>query len=157
MLAAARLARSPPSPRPAEATWADSAGNFEKLSRSQTCRKLEGKPRPRAIPSQIHVRGASEGLPASFPDRAGAEAWGKQGEWPAGTRGLSPDFGKGFLRRRGLRQPPARAQWRDCTCRRPPRCSLGGETRPEKNLTAVVVHRTWLLLGGGGNRCHFPP
>ncbi|XP_076424538.1 uncharacterized protein LOC121828861 [Peromyscus maniculatus bairdii] len=72
---------------------------------------------------------------------------GKQGERAACTRGLCSGFGKGLQSRRGLRQPPVPAQWRDCTCRRPPCCSLGGEEPPEKNLAAVAGHRTWLLLG----------
>lgn len=109
VLAAARLARSPPSPRPAEATWADAAGNFEKLSRSQTCRKLEGKPRPRAIPSQIPVHGASEKLPAPFPDRTRAEASGKQGERAAGTRGaLARESGRVCLDAEGSASLPPR-------------------------------------------------
>lgn len=64
--AAARLARLPPSARPAEATWAGAAGNFEKLSRSQACHRFEGKPRLRPTPSQIRVCGAPEGSQLPF-------------------------------------------------------------------------------------------
>lgn len=85
--------------------------------------------------------------------RTGSRGRGRRA--PGGSAGTSGRTRR--ERHRGLRQPPAPAQWRDCTCRRPPRCSLGGEARPEKNLTAVVGHSTRLLLGGGGNRCHFPP
>lgn len=124
-------------------------GTLKNFSRSQTCRKFEGKPRPRAIPSQIPVRGASEGSQLPFQTALGqrrGEA-GEGGGHPGTLFGLRGELAE----TRGLLQPPAPAQWRDCTCRRPPRCSLGGEARPEKNLTTVAGRRTWLLLGGGGN------
>ena len=71
----------PPSARPAEATWAGAAGNFEKLSRSQACRRFEGKPRSRPTPSPIQVCEVPEGwqLPLqTVPGRRlGETEWGR--------------------------------------------------------------------------------
>lgn len=94
VLAAARLARSPPSARLAEATWAGSAGNFVKLSRSQTCRKFEGKPRPRAIPSQIPLRGASEGSQLPFQTTPGQRRGGSRGRGWRAPEGSAQASGK---------------------------------------------------------------
>lgn len=77
--AVVRLALLPPSPRPAEATWAGAAGNFEKLSRSQACHRFEGKPWPRPTPSQIRAAEPSQ-LPfqAAQEQRRGETGGGRQ-------------------------------------------------------------------------------
>lgn len=105
--AAAGLARWPPSARPAEATGAGAAGNFEKLSRSQARRSFEGKPRPRPTPSQIRVCGAAEG--SQFPSQTAPGL--RRGETggrgpPAGALGPRSGFGEGRQRCWGARAHP---------------------------------------------------
>lgn len=130
--AAAGLARWPPSARPAEATGAGAAGNFEKLSRSQARRSFEGKPRPRPTPSQIRVCGASAG--SQFPSQTapGLRRGETGGRGPRARWGPARAWGRAGRGAGGLRLSlsPAPLPWpqcRDCTCRRPPSCFLGGK------------------------------
>lgn len=104
--AAARLARLPPSARPAEATWVDAAGNFEKLSWSQACRRFEGKPRPRPTPSQIRVCGAWEGSQLPFQTAPGQRRRETGGRRRWARRGRVQALGRACGDAGGLGSPP---------------------------------------------------
>lgn len=161
--AAARLACLPPSARPAEATWAGAAGNFEKLSRSQACRRFEGKPRPRPTPSPIRACLISEGSQLLFQtvpgQRLGETRWGRE----ADTLGSAQVWGGPERDADGLGLPPS---WSRCPGRSAGIAPVGGlraafwvarEEPGRDRLIAIALPQNLAFWGGSGNRCYFPP
>lgn len=161
--AAARLACLPPSARPAEATWAGAAGNFEKLSRSQACGTFEGKPRPRPTPSPIRACEISEGSQLLFQtvpaQRLGETVWGRA----ADTLGSAQVWGGPERDADGLGLPPS---WSRCPGRSAGIAPVGGlraalwvaRDEPGRDrLIAIALPQNLAFWGSSGNRCYFPP